>query len=144
MSDMPDITIIGFDFGLKHIGIAVGQTYTQTAEPLTSIRAVQGEPKWEDISRLLKIWQPQALIVGIPLNMDDSEQPMTLAAKNFAKQLEERYHLRVFCVDERLTSIEARSQLFTRGGFKALQKKAIDSLAAKLIVESWLLNQTRL
>lgn len=137
---MPDIVLLGFDFGLRHIGVAVGQTITQTAQALTSIRAEKGIPNWNDISQLIKTWKPKAIVVGIPLNMDGTEQPLTRAAKKFSEELSKQFQLPVHHVDERLTSVEARSQLFEQGGFRALKKSAIDSLAAKLILESWLQN----
>ena len=135
-----DQTLLGFDFGLKHIGVAVGQTFTHTAQPLTSLKAEKGIPQWEEIKKLINTWQPHALVVGIPLNMDGTEQPLTHAAKKFAASLEQHFHLIVHLVDERLSSVEARAHLFEHGGYKSLQKKAIDSMAAKLILETWLSN----
>jgi putative holliday junction resolvase len=135
---MPDLILLSFDFGLKHIGIAVGQTITQTAQALTSIRAQNGIPNWNEVAELIKTWKPHALIVGIPLNMDGTEQPLTRAATKFSHELKNKFSLPVHHVDERLTSVEARAQLFEEGGYRALKKSAIDSLAAKLILESWL------
>lgn len=137
-----DHTILGFDFGLKYIGIAVGQTTTRSARALTTVIARAGVPPWEQISQLIQTWQPDSLVVGIPLNMDGSEQPLTHAAKQFAQQLTTRYQLPVHPMDERLSTREAREQLFTQGGYRALKKKTIDSLAAQLILESWLLRQS--
>lgn len=136
---MPEIKkILGFDFGLKHIGVASGQTFTRTAQPLTSISANNGVPDWNHITDLIKTWKPDALIVGIPLNMDGTEQPITHAARNFLHELEQRFLLPVYAVDERLSTVEARTRLFEKGGYKALNKKAIDSVSAQLIAESWL------
>ena len=138
---MPKIkTVLGFDFGLKHIGVATGQTFTRTAQPLTSVSAEQGNPNWNQIIDLIKTWKPDALIVGIPLNMDGTEQPLTQIARNFLHELEQRFLLPVYAVDERLSTVEARARLFEKGGYKALNKKAIDSVSAQLIVESWLQN----
>lgn len=131
-------TLLGFDFGLKHIGVAVGQTQTCNAQPLTSISAKAGVPRWEEITRLIATWQPHAIVVGIPLNMDGTAQPLTQAALNFMQELRTRYALPVYQADERLTSVEARARLFEMGGYKALQKKAIDSLSAQLILETWM------
>lgn len=136
---MPDQFILGFDFGLKHIGVAVGQSLTCTAQALTSLSAQQGTPRWEEVSQLLKTWQPQAIVVGIPLNMDGTEQPLTKFAKQFAEELKTRYHLPVHPMDERLSTVEARSLLFAEKGYKGLKKKAIDSLSAQLILENWLM-----
>lgn len=139
---MPEIkTVIGFDFGSKYIGVAVGQTSPSLAQPLTSLTVKNGEFPWEEIAQLLKIWSPEGLVVGIPLNMDGSEQPITRLAHDFLKELKKRFQLPVFPIDERLTTIEARSRLFAVGGYKALKKKSIDSVAAQLIVEMWLENR---
>jgi len=131
-------TVLGFDFGTKYIGVAVGYTSPLMAQPLTSLIAQKGEPPWKEIDALIKTWSPDALIVGMPLNMDGSEQPMTQSARLFSENLKQRFHLPIFTVDERLTTIEARARLFSSGGYKALQKKAIDSVSAQLIVEMWL------
>ncbi|MES2997927.1 MAG: Holliday junction resolvase RuvX [Pseudomonadota bacterium] len=136
---MPDIkTILGFDFGSKYIGVAVGSTSPTMAQPLTSLTSSKGDPPWKEISLLLKTWSPDALIVGIPLNMDGTEQAITQSARYFLESLKRRFHLPVFSVDERLTTVEARARLFSTGGYKALHKKAIDSVSAQLIVEIWL------
>ena len=136
---MPDIkTVLGFDYGSRYIGVAVGHTSPAMAQPLTSLTAQKGEPPWKEIDALLKTWSPNALIVGIPLNMDGSEQAITHSARFFLENLQQRFHLPVFAVDERLTTVEARARLFSSGGYKALHKKAIDSVAAQLIIETWL------
>lgn len=132
--------VLSFDFGMKRIGVAVGQTTTQTANPLPIISAKQGIPDWQQIAKLLKTWQPIALIVGLPLNMDGTEQPITIAAKQFAEQLKERFSLPVYSVDERLTTVAARAQLFEEGGFRHLKKQSVDSVAAQLILQDWLQN----
>lgn len=132
------MTLLGFDFGLKHIGVAVGQQDTQTAQALTSVPAQRGVPAWEFIDKLITTWQPKAFVVGLPYNMDGSKQPLTQAAQCFAQQLEKRYQLPIHFMDERLSTVEAREHLFSTGGYKALQKKSIDSLSAQLILESWL------
>ncbi len=138
---MPNITVLGFDFGMKHIGVAVGQTITRTANPLTSLKAVDGIPKWDEIAKIITTWNARALVIGIPLNMDGTEQPITAAAKKFGNRLEARYKLPVHRVDERLTTVEAKQQLFDSSGYKALDKTSIDSYSAKLILESWLQSQ---
>jgi putative holliday junction resolvase len=138
---MPDIkTVLGFDLGSKYIGVAVGHTSPALAQPLTSVIVTKQGPPWQEIARLIATWSPDALIVGIPLTMDGTEQPMTHAARFFLENLKQRFHLPVFAVDERLTTKEARARLFMLGGYKALQKKAVDSVAAQLIIETWLEN----
>ncbi len=135
---MPNQTYLGFDFGTKRIGVAVGQALTKTASPLKNLSAQDGVPDWQLIQKLIEQWRPQALIVGIPLNMDGSEQAITKRARRFANRLHERFKLPVHGIDERLTTVSARSELFDSGGYKALKKQEIDSFAAKLILESWL------
>ncbi len=127
-------TLLGFDFGPRKIGIAVGQTLTASATPLETLRAVNGKPNWVGISRLIDTWKPDALVVGIPYNMDDSEEDWAPRVCRFVRQLEGRYRLKVHPVDERLTSFEARSRLAGR----AVTREAVDAMAAKLILETWL------
>lgn len=106
--------LLGFDFGTKRIGVAVGQTVTETARALATIKATQGIPNWEELDKIIKTWSPQALIVGFPLNMDGTEQPITQLARNFAASLSSRYNIQVHGVDERLTTRDAREQIFTK------------------------------
>lgn len=134
----PSRTFLGFDFGLRRIGVAAGQTFTQTATPLTTLIAIQGEPQWHEVTRLIKTWQPDGLVVGIPLHMNGSEQAITTAARQFAQTLAERYQLPIYESDERLSSASARTELFASGGYKKLQQKPIDSVAAQVILEQWL------
>ncbi len=133
---------IAFDFGMKRVGIAVGQSITKTATPLEFLSVKDGIPNWDIIKQLIEKWQPDALIVGIPLNMDGSEQDITFSARKFSNRLYERFKIPVKTVDERLTTVEARSQLFTEKGYKALKKGIIDSMAAKIMLEDWLRNNT--
>lgn len=129
--------ILAFDFGLKNIGVAVGQSITGTAAPLQALKARDGIPNWEIIANLVKEWQPDAMVVGLPLNMDGTEQEVTLRAKKFARRLEGRYGVKVNTHDERLTTVDAKAELFARGGYQALTKDKIDSISAVLILESW-------
>jgi len=131
-------TFLAFDFGMKRIGVAVGQSLTATANPLPYLKARDGIPHWEEIQTLINEWRPSALIVGIPLNMDGSEQQLTFCARKFSSRLKQKFHLPVHGVDERLSTIEARSQLFEKSGYKSLKKGYVDSIAAKLILEDWL------
>ncbi|HBT7181679.1 TPA: Holliday junction resolvase RuvX, partial [Klebsiella pneumoniae] len=84
-------TFLGFDFGTKSIGVAVGQRITATARPLPALKAQDGKPDWNVIEKLLKEWQPEAVIVGLPLNMDGTEQPLTARARNFANKIHGRF-----------------------------------------------------
>ncbi len=130
---MPD-TLLGFDYGTHKIGVAVGQELTGTATPLTVLGRVQNRPDWEGIARLIDEWQPHALVVGLPIGPDEKETPMTQAARKFARQLEGRFGLPVHLADERLTSREAWSRI---GGIATRDVTRIDSMAAKLILETW-------
>lgn len=135
---MPEGVFLGFDFGLKRIGVAVGHTLMGRATPLKTLSAKQGIPDWTLIKKLISEWQPCAIIVGIPTKIDGGKQYTTKLAKQFANSLSERFQLPVHRVDERLTTVEARQQLFDDGGYKKLQQSEIDSYAAKLIVEQWI------
>ena len=134
-------TVIAFDFGTKSIGCAVGQSITGTAQGLSAFKAQDGVPNWDLINKVLQQWQPDLLVVGLPLNMDGTEQELTLRAKKFANRLHGRFGLPVQLQDERLTTTEARAEIFQRGGYRALQKDKVDSISACLILESWFENQ---
>ncbi|RXK33123.1 Holliday junction DNA helicase RuvA [Arsenophonus endosymbiont of Bemisia tabaci Asia II 3] len=134
---MANRTIIAFDFGTLSIGIAIGQEITATARPLTAIKAKDGKPNWLDIEKILQEWQSELAIVGLPLNMDGTEQPISNQARKFANRLHGRFGIQVTLHDERLTTIEARAQLFNQGGYRTLKKSKIDSISAVIILESW-------
>lgn len=136
MNTLPKI-LIGFDFGMKRIGVAIGQTVTQTARPLDTIQAKEGVPNWHALTKLIAKWLPDALVVGIPLNMDGTDQAISHHARKFAKELHERFHLPVHEMDERLTTKDARERLFAEGGYKALQDGQVDRVAAQLILQNW-------
>jgi putative Holliday junction resolvase len=129
--------LFGFDFGPKKIGIAVGQTITGSASPLTTLRAKNNRPDWQRISELIADWTPEALVVGIPYDFDDTEMDWAPKAHRFARQLAGRFRLPVYQVDESLTSREARNIM----GRAATSLEAIDAVAAVLILETWLSEQ---
>lgn len=143
MREPPARVALGFDFGLKRIGVAVGQTLTVSATPLGAVAAHAGEPDWGALERLLKEWRPRALVVGLPYNMDQSEQPMTHKARHFADQLAQRFQLPVFTIDERLSSREAEERLkaLRQQGRRKSSRADVDSAAACVILESWLRDQ---
>ena len=134
-------TLIAFDHGAKSIGVAVGQEITGSAQPLHAIRATDGQPDWQQVAKVLAEWQPDLLVVGLPLNMDGTEQNTTAAARKFAGRLHGRFGLQVETQDERLTTAAAKEWLFAHGGYQALEKGKIDSVSACLILESWFENQ---
>ncbi|MCP5175075.1 MAG: Holliday junction resolvase RuvX [Moraxellaceae bacterium] len=131
-------SVLGFDFGTKKTGVAIGQRITATAAPLSPLVMRDGIPDWTLIERLLKEWQPQALIVGLPLNMDDTESELSHLARKFARRLHGRFNLPVFMVDERLSSRAARDLLDEVAERRKGKKPSLDSTAAALMVESWL------
>ncbi len=130
--------LMGFDFGTKKIGVAIGQMVTKSARPLKSIKSIDGLPNKEIVAKLLKDWRPDALVVGIPINMDGTDQPISILARNLANWLRENFKLTVYETDERLTTKAAREQIFNEGGYKALQDGQVDSVAAQLILQNWM------
>lgn len=130
-------TVLAFDFGTKSIGVAVGQEVTGTASPLDAIKATDGIPNWDVVAKVFDQWQPDLVVVGLPLNMDGTFQQVTFAAKKFANRLHAKYKVPVETTDERLTTVDAKARLFEMGGFKKLNKQKIDSASACLIFESW-------
>lgn len=137
---MPDLptqdTWLGFDFGTQKIGVAVGQAVTGTASPLLELRAKEGQPDWQQVAALIDTWQPQALIVGVPVLMDGSEFELTQRARKFGQRLHGRFGLPWHAADERLSSFEARERAGRRRA-----GTLVDSLAAQVILESWMAQQ---
>ncbi|GAB2696668.1 Holliday junction resolvase RuvX [Aliiglaciecola sp. 3_MG-2023] len=131
-------TFLGFDFGTKSIGVAIGQEITGTASPLDAIQARDGIPDWELVKKVYEQWQPQLVVVGLPLNMDGSKQEMTFKAQKFANRLHAKFKVPVQTLDERLTTVDAKARLFEMGGFKKLTKGKVDSASACLILESFM------
>jgi len=134
--------LLGFDFGMKRIGVAVGQTITKSATPLETLQAKNGIPNWILMDKLVKKWVPDAFVVGIPLNMDGTEQPLTQQARQFANSLQTRFDLPIYEMDERLTTKDAKESLFNKGGYKALRDGQVDSIAAQLILQNWFMEHT--
>ena len=119
--------------------MAVGNRLTKHARPLSTVMAVKGIPcDWGQIQRCLRAWQPDCLVVGLPTTLQGNAQYTTLAATTFSESLQARFHLPVHLVDERLSTVEARSQLFEAGGYRKLKKAEIDSISACIILEQWL------
>ncbi len=135
---MPEGIYLGFDFGFKRIGVAVGQRLTASASPLPTLDAKSGVPDWNTIQKLIEQWRPNAIIVGFPTCIDGSELYTTSASKGFARQLRKRFKLPVHLVDERLSTREARAYLFEQGGYRKIKNSEVDSIAACVILEQWL------
>ncbi len=134
-------TALGFDFGFKNIGVAVGQDLTKTANGLTVIKARDGKPNWDDIQKLIDQWKPNVLVVGLPLNMDGTEQSMTSSAKKFGNRLNAHFKLPIEWQDERLTTFEALDHLGIHDKMQSKQRGDVDRVSAQLILQSWLNQQ---
>lgn len=133
--------LLCFDFGLSSIGIATGQTEMGIATPLPELKAKEGSPEWSLVAKLISEWQPKKLLVGLPLNMDGSESPLSKKARKFGNRLHGRFGLEVEMVDERLTSHSAKEEMaavgYNKGHKGNYKNKPIDSVAACLILEQY-------
>ncbi len=130
--------LIGFDFGLSNIGIAIGNRITNSATPLTSIKAIEGNPDWPTIGALIKEWKPTLGVIGNPLLLNGHPSEMTVRAKQFAKRLEGRFQLRTMLFDERFSSRAAKSTLRFYGDRRDFEQNPVDAEAAALILSSYL------
>jgi len=130
-------TLLAFDYGTKNIGAACGQTISRSANTLPPLKAKDGIPEWPMIEKLLAEWKPDLVLVGLPLNMDDSEGELAVRARKFANRLHGRFGVKVELIDERLTSFAAKGEVMERGGSRDYKKNPVDSIAARLIMESW-------
>lgn len=128
---------LAFDYGLKQIGVAIGNAQFATTEALPIVRAKDGTPNWLEIEKLIQDWEPDLLLVGLPLNMDGSDSEMSQRSNKFGRQLQGRFGLAVKMIDERLSSQEAKSLLKEQGHRGDYNKKPADSIAAQLILEVW-------
>ena len=126
-----DTTVLGFDYGQRRIGVAVGQTITRTATPLETLPALAGQPNWAQVSALIATWQPACLVVGLPSTEDGAPHALAPAIARFGRRLHGRFGLAVEYIDERLSSHEAAA--LCRGNHQE-----VDAMAARLILETWL------
>jgi len=131
---MPEsgLCFLGFDYGKRRIGVAVGQRITASAEALVTLNNSKktGQANWQHIDKLIQTWQPDGLIVGLPLRQDGSDSASTEMAREFIQQLQGRYHLPVHGIDETLTSHAAED-------YEAANRIGLDAVAAQLILETW-------
>mgnify|MGYP005845112815 FL=1 len=123
--------------------MASGQEILGAGQAVAMLPARDGIPDWGQIEALLQEWQPDQLLVGLPLNMDDTENDMCARARKFAKRLHGRFHLAVAMVDERLTSFEAKGEVMAGGGSRDYGQHGVDDRAAVLILETWFNQQSR-
>jgi putative Holliday junction resolvase len=131
-------TVMAFDFGLSRIGVATGNCLLGTTSPLPILRAKDGIPQWVELEALVAEWQPDLLVVGEPLNMDGSPSDLSARAEKFAARLHGRLGLEVVLVDERLSSFEAKLTSREQGHSGDFRRQPVDSLAAELILQTWL------
>lgn len=138
MTDRTLTTVLGFDFGTRNIGVASGQVITRTATALASLKARDGIPDWQHIEALIDQWRPDAVVVGIPLNMDGSESDMSRRARKFGNRIHGRWGLPFYPADERLTSFEAKEWAGRLGHKGHYGSNPVDAMAAQIILETWL------
>ena len=130
--------MLALDFGLRHIGVAVGNTFSRTAQPLAIIKAKDGVPDWAALSSLAQEWRPDRIVVGLPINMDGSPSELSERASKFARQVEGRIGVVVSLVDERLSSREAKRSALAEGHRGDFAAEPIDDQAAAIILSTWL------
>ena len=136
-------TVLAFDFGLRKIGVAVGNTLTKTTMPLDIIYTKNGKTPWSDIENLLEDWKPLSVIVGDPINMDDTESKMSKEVRSFQKKIEKSLKIECKLHDERLSSFAAKQQMEIIKKYKKQPNPGIDALAAQVILESWLRGKSK-
>ncbi len=125
------ITILAFDYGLKRLGVAVGQTVSKTASPLNVIPMCDGEPRWSALDAVFRQWQPERLVVGMPTYRDGAVHRLTHVITRFGESLRKRYCVPVEYIDERLSSSEAAHA-------NAAARHGLDACAAQVILQTWL------
>ena len=144
-STQPSI-ILAFDFGLRRIGVACGDTVSRNASPLEAVPAGPNGPRWELIDSLMREWQPSLAVIGLPYNVNGSDSDMTRAARAFAAELEQRFLIKTAMIDERYSSLEAQARLKAarESGLKRRRvvKADVDAAAACVILERWFTEKT--
>ncbi len=138
--------VLAFDFGRRRIGVACGDTLSRSASPLAGIANSAAGPRWDILDALLRDWQPALLVVGLPYNVDGSENRMSETARGFADELDRRYSMPVRLIDERYSSLEAETRLKSEreAGLRKrrVAKADVDAAAACVILERWFLEST--
>lgn len=128
--------VMAFDFGIKHIGIAIGQEITKTASTFYSIKALEGQPDWDELDDIIHEWKPDLIVVGDPYNMDGSRSKIQDMSDRFSDALYKRYQIQLEKTDERLSSREANERLQNLDiGTKSSSNK--HSISAQVILEDW-------
>ncbi len=130
-------TLIAFDYGLRHIGVAVGQRLIASSNPVGVVKARDGAPDWPAIEKILRDWEPDLLLVGLPLNMDGTDSPMAERARKFARQLHGRFSKSVELVDERLTSFAAKQTRREQQASTDFGRDTVDAEAACILLQDF-------
>ncbi|MGH8161258.1 MAG: Holliday junction resolvase RuvX [Gammaproteobacteria bacterium] len=133
--------VLGFDYGTKRIGVAVGETVTGSARGLKALHTTaDGSPPWDDIAALLDEWRPADLVVGLPRHLDGRDSPLASSARAFATELERRSSLPVALCDEALSTEAARARLAERRktGARRATRDDLNAEAACRILQTWL------
>ncbi len=134
--------VLGFDFGMQYIGVAVGQTITGTASALVTINRAQKKIDWAVIATLISDWSPERILVGMPPGFETTDQPLIDAVKRFSRRLNGRFNLPVEFVDEHLSSYEARQIIYADKKPRGGADRITDQYAAQVIVQTWLNENT--
>lgn len=140
MTETQSKSIMAFDFGTQKMGMAIGQSSIESANPLPLFVMKDGIPNWDQLLKIVKEWQPNLFLVGLPLNMDDSESELSTRARKFARRLRHQTNIETLMVDERLTTREAREELDFYQEQGRAKKLSADSFAAALLIQSWYRN----
>lgn len=134
-------TALAFDFGLRRLGVAVGQSLTGTAQPLTTLICSNGTPDWREIEKLQRLWQANYFVVGLPVNKDGSDTAVTVAARTFGNELKRRFQIPVHFFDERYSSMSAEELLKTKRQLgdrrRQIRKTDVDKFASAVILQNW-------
>jgi putative Holliday junction resolvase len=136
--------VLGFDFGTTRIGVAIGQNLTMSTTELPPINAKDGTPQWQQLDATIAQWQPDVLVVGIPLNMDGSISEMSRRARRFANKIQDKYQLPCFLTDERLSTRDAKQIHYAKGGKSNFRKESVDGIAAQIILQTWFNSDIRI
>ena len=130
------VTVMSFDYGTEKIGVAIGQSISSTTKPLTIIRAKDGVPNWSQIASLIENWEPNFFVVGLPYNLDGTNNQLLQRALKFANRLTGRFNIPAFGIDERLSS-KAAKEKYEDGSRRSSVGRKIDDVAAQIILETW-------
>jgi putative Holliday junction resolvase len=131
-------TFLGLDVGTRFIGVAVGQTITKTATPLSVVHVNNNQLDWQRLDQLIQTWQPSGIVIGIPMLLIENKNPIVEFIQNIGHEVYERYSIPIFWKNEDFTTIEAKAKLFLQKKSKGLTKENIDCYSAKIILEDWL------